>query len=753
LERIFLLFVFFASGFAAVLYQTIWQRLLTLFGGADLQSITIIVSAFMAGLGFGNLTGGHLADRLSARQRVLLFAACEMGIALFAAFSSWIYYDLLYVHLGEWHLPVAGVAAIVFGVTLWPTFLMGMSLPLVSRILTTDPAHPARWVPLLYGWNTLGAACGSFAAVAVLFPSVDFPTGLKLGAVVSASCAIAALALIGKLAAGGGHLPAPTGDGPGPVLPTAARAAGIGFGGWLAIYTLSGFIALSLEMVWFRMIGVMLKSNAFTFGRLLAVFLFGVGLGSALANSRGIRDWRPTRAFFLLQAAVPMLAALSVGVLTAIVGNFRPLDPIWAHMGSYEVITGMDRPGLFIGIHLLAVVLILPSTTLMGLSFGFLQRAVQHDLGTLGRRVGWLQTANIVGSMLGALLTGLLLLDWLGSPATLRLLALLGSVFLALSVRSENSLRFRSIALAGVAASIVVAVAIPPAQTFWSRLHGTNAVNVTYGEDGSGLAVLKSVNGGRRVNVFANGLGQSQLPYGGIHTVLGALPALLHPNPESIAVIGLGSGDTVFAAGGRTATRRLDSIEIIAPELDVLQALNRGSHYPGLRQLLEDPRVHHHFTDGRTFVRRHAPYDIIEADALRPTSAYSGNLYSVEYFTLLRSRLKPGGLGVSWVPTVRVRNSMLVAFPYLLVFKAIAVGSSTPIEFDRDAFLRRMADPETRRYYQAAGITLETLFADYLAAPPESYSRESDRSRVVEINRDLFPRDEFGIPLQTPGSR
>ena len=193
LASLVFLFVFFVSGFAALLYQIIWQRMLTFFGGADVYAVTIIVSAFMGGLGFGSLAGGHLADRLSARGRLLAFALCELAVAVFATFSAAIYYDGLYVGLGASAMPRAVMAAIIFLVTLWPTFFMGMSLPLLATAMTQDARQPARWVPILYGWNTLGAACGSLFASAILFRTVDFVTSVRIGAALSFGCAAAAL--------------------------------------------------------------------------------------------------------------------------------------------------------------------------------------------------------------------------------------------------------------------------------------------------------------------------------------------------------------------------------------------------------------------------------------------------------------------------------------------------------------------------------------------------------------------------------
>ena len=120
----------------------IWQRLLTLFGGADVYSVTLIVSAFMAGLGLGSLAGGHVADRLTLRRRLLAFALSELAIAAFGAASVWILYDVLYARLGPVDLPAWATAAVLFGVLLWPTFFMGVSLPLLSRALAETTSRP-----------------------------------------------------------------------------------------------------------------------------------------------------------------------------------------------------------------------------------------------------------------------------------------------------------------------------------------------------------------------------------------------------------------------------------------------------------------------------------------------------------------------------------------------------------------------------------------------------------------------------------
>jgi spermidine synthase len=758
------LLVFFVSGFAALLYQIIWQRILTFFGGADVHSVTIIVSAFMGGLGFGSLAGGHIADRLTARGRLLAFAGCELAVAVFAVFSPSIYYDLLYVRLGAWALPRAALAAIIFAVTLWPTFFMGMSLPLLATALTNDARQPARWVPLLYGWNTLGAACGSLFAAAILFRTFDFATSVRIGALLSLGCAVAALVASPAILRRWSRDRSITPRSDRPVSATVAPPASFGLWTWIAIYALSGFVALSLEIVWFRVLGVILKSNSFTFGHLLAVYLAGIGLGALIANHRRVRQWAPAPAFFLLQGAIPVVAAAALLLFVILVDRLPWTGPLWQYLGQYEPLSREDilgavragsaqgRLGLFVMLYGVAPLWLIGAPTLMmGLSFGFLQRAVQTDLDALGRRVGWLQTANIVGSMIGAMLTGLALLDWLGSAGTMRLLVCCGAVFLLLLVQTRRGRQARLQSAVAVLTVAAFAYLMPSAQTLWARLHAAAPGSIIQGEDGSGLSVLKAGAGSAETVVYANGLGQSTLPFGGVHTVLGALPAMIHPSPSRVAVIGLGSGDTTFAIGGRAETQTIDSIEIIAPELETLSRLDQQRFYPGLRMLLQDGRTRHWFTDGRAFVRKgQQRYDIIEADALRPTSAYAGNLYSIEYFELLRDRLNPGGLAVTWVPTPRVLDSIVTAFPYVLLFRDLAIGSMTPVVFDRAAIQGRMASPFTRDYYLRGGIALDQLLTPYLASDPRVFTPEFNRRARVDVNRDLFPKDEFAIPRTRP---
>lgn len=779
--------VFFVSGFAALLYQVAWQRMLTIFSGADVYSATIIVSSYMAGLGLGSLVGGQVADRARALTSLVLFAVAESAIAIFGLFSTTLYYDVLYQRFGHIALPTPMMAALLIVSLLWPTFFMGASLPLLSRAVTDQLDRAAARVGMLYGMNTLGAAAGALISTWVLLPALGLDGSVRVGAVLNASCALALIPIALRFRRE--HPPVLSSSQPVPSVPVVKDGAGDNslLWRWSLVYACSGFLALSLEIVWFRLLGVMTKSNAFTFGSLLALYLTGLGLGSMFGSRFAARVRRPAALFLGIQAAVGLsCSALLVVIVFAATrldamrnhfasegwlslgAAFRGLRATLAGVlqGNFEVAPLV--PELILVYILLPGLMVIPATFLMGFSFPILQRVVHTDLASIGRRVGTLLMANVVGSTAGAMLTGWLFLDLIGTAGTFRLLTLVGLVFgmcamltsarsnqgvLAFRERAHSSLGIAGAGLVAALLALTLVAVIPGQMTLWAAVHGTDPADMLLAEDGSGVSVLKTKQPGYdgKVVVFVNGLSQSTIPYGGIHSALGALPAMIHPDPRDVAVIGLGSGDTAYSVAGWPETERIACVEIIRPQLHTLEALNPLRGDPGLRGLLADPRITHVFGDGRAYLLRGGRlYDIIEADALRPRSAYAGNLYSEEYFMLLRDRLKPGGLAATWVPTPRVRAAFLKVFPHVMEMSDIFIGSNRPIVFDRAAVDARLSDPRVRRHYESAGVDIEALLSTYLEAPL-FYGPGDPRDNDAEVNTDLFPRDEFDIrPLASP---
>ena len=739
------------SGFASLLYQVVWQRLLTVFSGADVFSATVIVASFMGGLGIGTAVGGHVADRVSGRVSLALVGVAEIAIGIFGFFSAWLYHGVLYERLGHLDLRRETIAAILFVSLMWPTFFMGASLPLLSRALATRIDRAAAAVGALYGVNTLGAAVGALVATWVLLPAYGLEGSLRIGAALNLACALALLPAAWSMR-GADRFPA---VGPAAIVddrpPHTARAP-LSF--WMAVYAFSGFIALSYEIVWFRLLGVMVKSTAFTFGTLLSLYLAGLGLGAVVGSAFLSRVLHPRRAFFALQAAGGLVAGLLLVLVVAVDdvrvlrNHFEGYDPMNVRAAVEALRTGGGAPAAqFLALYvLLPCVLVLPPTFLMGCAFPYLQRVVQTDLGHVGRRVGGLLVANIAGSMLGALVTGWIFLSALGTAATLRVLVGLSGVFLLGAWRVTSGSR---LVLPGAAAVVLALItAMPDGTTLWASLHGTDADQVIVAEDHSGLAVVKSRGArmtGQKV-VFVNGVGQSVIPYGDIHTALGAIPALVHAAPIDVAIIGLGSGDTVFAAAARPETATLTCIEIVEPQLETLRRLAGRDSYAGLHALLADPRVRHVAGDGRAYLMRTPQrFDIIEADALRPTSAYSGNLYSEQYFTLLKNRLKPNGLAATWAPTKRVHDTFVRVFPYAISLPGLLLGSSQPVRFDRAEILARAEGAHVRQHFQRAGIDIVELVRQYSEAPSAVFDHTFDRTALTDINTDLFPKDEFDL--------
>jgi predicted membrane-bound spermidine synthase len=448
--------------------------------------------------------------------------------------------------------------------------------------------------------------------------------------------------------------------------------------------------------------------------------------------------------FLLLQGLLAGYAALSLWALVTGVEFVAALRSVRDYLGSYEPIDfyfdftaiAPDRLLFYLAV---PAALILPPTLLMGVSFTFLQRAVQSNVNSLGRRLGWLQAMNIFGCTAGAVVVGIVLLHRFGTVGTLRVLVALSVVFWVLYFRRTRA-RVVATVLVGAAAALV-----PAPATLWARLHGTQPGDIIHGEDGTGLSVLRNEREDFWfVRVFVNGLGQSWIPFHGVHTYLGLVPVLVHPEPRTIACIGLGSGDTAFALGGRPETQQVHCIEIIGSQLATLRALHDKKRYEGLGSLLGDARYQHVVGDGRRFLMHGgARFDIIEADALRPTSAYAGNLYSREYFELLRAHLQPHGLAVTWMPTERVYHTFVAVFPHVVQVEPMLLGSNEPIVIDKEAIRARAARPEIKSYYLRAGIDITPVVEEMLAAV--KVVDKGTPAPASAHNTDLFPRDELYV--------
>ena len=246
--------------------------------------------------------------------------------------------------------------------------------------------------------------------------------------------------------------------------------------------------------------------------------------------------------------------------------------------------------------------------------------------------------------------------------------------------------------------------------------------------------------------MHVHGKAHSWIPFGGIHTRLGAAPAMIHPAPLDVAIIGLGSGDTAWASASRPETRSLTVFEISGPQPKLLrQLVATRTTFPELRGCSNDPRLRIRLADGRTALEQEgALYDVIEADALWPIAPYAGNLYSVEFFNQCMRRLKPGGILCTWAPTPRVYSSFTQAAPYIVGLgdRSVLFGSNQPIEIDPETWRSRALSPEVRAYLGEDGATGTA----WLLERVQQLHRLRRRQLQKNMNFDLFPRDEFHSP-------
>lgn len=730
---------FLVSGASGLVYQVAWQRILALMSGVGIYSIAMIVAAFMAGLGVGSHLGGRFSQHLTPRRALLTFALVELGIGAFGAVSCGLFYDLLYrraagLYASPW---IAGVMH--FASLAVPTLLMGTSLPFLVRAMVAEARTAGRTIGVLYGINLLGAAAGAFLTPWVLIRLYGVRGAVFWAAAGNAAAGLLALALYAYFrrraaAASAPAEPAPAlGGGPTQSFPL-----------WMGLYALSGFCALSLEILWFRVLEVAVKATAFTFGTMLALYLLGSAVGCLAGAPFVTRLRRPLRTFLLCQCALLGYAGVAMLLLVVLPGERFPLDWYWAYWqrsGGFNLGAVWDPKALVRLYVWLPVALYGPPTVLMGFAFPVLQRAVQDDPRTSGRKVGLLQAANILGCMAGSLAVGLLALAWFGTTGTLRILMIAGAFFAAVGIRRFGPRTAFAPLLAGL---LALAVALPGQRSLWLRLHGSLAPEGLVEEDATGVAAILPSES-RPWRVFVSGKSHSWLPFGGIHSSLGAAPAVVHPAPVDVAIIGLGSADTAWAAGCRPETRSVTVFEISGPQPRLLRLLGAREDLPDLRRFLADPRVSVVVADGRNALARDdRRYDLIEADALWPDVSYAGNLYSAEFFAQCASRLKPGGVICTWAPTPRVFAAFTRGVRYIVGRDDVLIGSNEPIQFDPAAWKARLESPAVASYL-GPGAVADT------ARLLRQFRPQNLKGRVRPArasNLDLFPRDEFQTPAR-----
>lgn len=751
-------FIFFISGTAALIYQVAWQRILAFHSGAGIYSISMIVAAFLAGLGLGSYWGGLLSKKVTRISALRTFAGLELGIGIFAFLSCYVFYDLLYLKYAYLFSNIWRAGILHFLLLLIPTTMMGMSLPFITRATVANTSSASRTIGYLYGINVLGAALGALITPWVLIRLFGINGAIFFGAVGNIFTGLVALMIGSRV------FPSKIDTVKESLSKGLSKAIEITnarpFALWLTLYTVSGFCAISLEIIWFRLIDVAVKSSAFTFGTVLAIFLLGLGAGSLIGGPLGTRVKRPLKLFLTFQCTLLIYSGIALFILVFIPHDWPFINGLVDYWGEtqkikpFEPKSFLQRPVEMLSLYgVLPIFLYGLPTLLMGLSFGVLQRAVQDDPKTSGFKVGILQSGNIAGNVAGSLVTGLLLLNFLGTAGAIKVILCIGLIFALIGIFYCRS---RVIFSMFGTTLVVLFLVMPNGDQLWNRLHGLTEKNGLIEEDATAVVTLTpSVNKLHLLNV--NGKAHSNLPYGGVASMIGCAPIIMHPSPKNVVVIGLGSGNTTWAAGCKEITNKITVYEIAASEEKLLRRVVANDLLPeiseDLKELLNNPRFNIITADGRNalaLLDDDIKFDVIEIDVNRPWSSYSGNLYSVEFYELTSKKLNPGGIVRSNAIGIRNRLAFGEVFPYVIELNAgkalgweidhwVLVGSHEPIDLDIDGWLEQLNTPRIQNYFDSKSI--EQL---------EKFFRTAQLSTVkdpdMKPNRDLFPRDEFRSP-------
>jgi spermidine synthase len=741
----------FLSGACALVYQVLWLRLLGLVFGVTVYAASTVLASFMAGLGLGSLLGGRLADRL--RRPLWGYGAAEAMVGLFAFLSraalgrlEGAYVALQPTLAGSFGLLTAGRFVLAFLVLLVPTTLMGASFPLVVRspLLARSALGPR--VGWLYATNTAGGIAGTLAAGLYLIGSQGIAASFRLAALVNVAVGVLAVFTSWRLqeasaAPAGREAP----EASAAVRPGSAEDAAPTEGVRrlvLAVFALSGFASLGLEIVWFRILSLFLQTTTYAFTAMLATVLAGIAAGSALAARLLRRSRDPLVLLAVLEAATALACALS---LLAIDGGLGILG--WAHdvLGKAEARRGAVTL-------VLSFAVLFPATLLLGVAFPVgLRHAAQGSAGSEGRRVGQFYALNVFGSIAGALLAGFLFLPRWGSRTSVLLLSglfLLSALALLAGVarrRPGLALTAAGVTVAGFAAA---ALTVPdPFDVVVVRRHG--GARVLYHREGvqTTVSVLQTPEG-RRV-LFLDGLHQANDSRGvvGIHREIAALGLALHPNPRRALVIGLGGGVTAGALSrdGQVAVQVVELSRAVTGAAELFRHVNDD--------VLHRRNVGLRVDDGRNFLLlNHDRFDVVTADIIQPHHAGAGSLYSVEYFRLARAALAEGGIMVQWVSPYSEAHFKAILRTFLTVFPdatlwsdgTLVVGGLAPVRPDAAAFARRLEEPSARAALGSLGLdSFHDLSTRYLA------DAQSLRKFVGEgpILTDDQPRVEFYLSM------
>jgi len=754
--------IFFLSGATGLVYEVIWVRLTGLVFGNTSHAISTVLGAFMAGLALGSWKLGQKADRVENPLR--MYGLLEIGIGLSAALVPLIFraLDTVYWAAEPSVASIPGGAGFIrfatsFVILLTPTFLMGGTLPVLTRFFTESVDEVESKVGLLYALNTFGAAAGTMAAALIFIPGIGNIRTTLIIASTNVAIGLFAVWMSGaererrEESAAVPHLdgelrqPNPTAD-------------------KLVLLTLavSGLAAMMYEVSWTRALSAMIGSSTYAFSIMLVTFLVGIALGSSIIGRR-----KPV-------ATLRLLGLLQLGVATGgvvfLVGYLASPYALVALIRAFYY----TFPAILTIQFILCSALMILATLCMGATFPVASQLYSSKFMILGRSIGNIYSLNTLGAIIGSLFAGFVLMPIIGTERTI-LAGLFFNAAMALLLLTEaKTSRFAQ----GIAVGLLLLATLSMrGGVFWkpdimdrgvliyshafeSRPELTISehyedTDVVYFKEGNN-ATISVRKGENYMALRTNGkVDASNRDDMITQLTVGWLPAFYHPNPKSALVIGYGSGVTVGAVAAVQDIQDIDCLEI---EPAVFGAAPWFSEIN--RKSWENPKVHLTFNDARNYMNMtRKQYDIIISEPSNPWIAGVASLFTAEFYDRAAEVLKPDGIFAQWVQLYEldpedlrmVLYEVQRKFPEVSVWVTdsdlIIIGSRQPQKLDTGRIARIVkSDPSIVHDFR------DFLHTDQPEGVLAYYVMSSDAVRKfaskARRNTDDHPLLEFHAPRQ-----
>ncbi len=662
--------LFVLSGFAGLVYESVWTHYLKLFLGHAAHAQTLVLSIFMGGMAAGAWAASRVSGRI--RNLLLAYAVAEAvvgvaGIVFHPVFlaATQFSYDTVFPGLGSPALIGVYKWTLAAILILPQSVVLGATFPLMTAgIIRLFPRTPGRLVATLYFANSLGAAAGVLVSGFVLIAVVGLPGTLVIAGVINCGVALAVWQLCRRHAAETSHSAAAAVSRAGPRTHLLRV--------FLLCAAVTGAASFMYEIAWVRMLSLVLGSSTHAFEMMLSAFILGLALGGAEIRRSIDTLRRPVLVLAGVQVAMGVLAMLSIvayGLTFDMMGGaIRALAPTDAGYALFNLFS-----------HGLCLLVMLPATVCAGMTLPLI---TAHLLGRgVGETaIGRVYAANTVGAIVGVILAVQLIMPSLG----VKNLVIVGAALdISLGIGLllyDRPARLPAVRRAAVAAAVFVAGGVLLLDLDPRRLasgvyrRGVSRLGddseVLFHRDGK-TASIDLVRLGDRIFVATNGK-----PDAGLHIspterildehtmiLLGAIPWGLHPKARSVAVVGMGSGMTTHTLLGIGQVESVDTIEI---EPAMVQAA-RGFGAK-VDRAFTDPRSRIHIADAKTFFAGHRQrYDLIISEPSNPWVSGVGGLFSVEFYDLVKRHLADDGILAQWIHLYEIEMPLVAS-----VVKAIS---------------------------------------------------------------------------------